>query len=140
MVWIWPAYHERVSLLPVDYFLLLSFRRLDDDSPDTQELSKLLSTVCLKKVPFIFWLLTKSVFTQTFKARLPSVIDQAQHFASINAASGGGGTDASMTFREGLDGTERECGYRPFIYDVYSHHECSVQFGTGKYKTHESMV
>ena len=92
------------------------------------------------KVPFIFWLLTKPAFTQTFKARLPSVIDQAQHFASIHAASGGGGTDASMAFREGLDGTERGRAYQPLNYDVSSHHEYSFQFGPGKYKTHESMV
>ncbi|KAJ3558659.1 hypothetical protein NM688_g792 [Phlebia brevispora] len=67
----------------------LIMNELDDDSPDTQELSKLLAT--------------------TFKARLPAVVDQAQHFASINTAgSSGGGADAGIAFREGLDGTERE--------------------------------
>ncbi|OBZ71902.1 DNA replication complex GINS protein PSF3 [Grifola frondosa] len=58
-----------------------------------------------------------NVLAKTFRARLPEVIDQAQHFASIHAsaaASGsgahGGGDTAAMAFREGLDGTERECG------------------------------
>lgn len=54
---------------------------------------------------------------QTFRARLPEVIDQAHHFASIHAAaaassgsSSGAITsdEATMAFREGLDGTERE--------------------------------
>ena len=54
---------------------------------------------------------------QTFRARLPEVIDQAHHFASIHAAaaSAGGSSsgaitsdEATMAFREGLDGTERE--------------------------------
>ncbi|KAI0787106.1 hypothetical protein BC629DRAFT_1714841 [Irpex lacteus] len=39
-----------------------------------------------------------NILVKTFRARLPEVIDQAQHFASINAAGGGAG----------LDGTERE--------------------------------
>ncbi|KAI0771514.1 GINS complex Psf3 component [Trametes elegans] len=47
------------------------------------------------------------VLTKTFRARLPEVIDQAQHFASLQA--GGSGGDAfAAAFREGLDGTERE--------------------------------
>lgn len=49
---------------------------------------------------------------KTFGARLPEVVDQAQHFASVHASAdsgGGGGGDAStIGFREGLDGTERE--------------------------------
>ncbi|GJE84725.1 GINS complex, Psf3 component [Phanerochaete sordida] len=45
----------------------------------------------------------------TFRARLPEVIDQAQHFASINSSGGGAGaSDGTLAFREGLDGTERE--------------------------------
>lgn len=51
---------------------------------------------------------------QTFRARLPEIIDQAQHFASLQASTGAGsrGGDASVaSFREGMDGTERECGY-----------------------------
>ncbi|EPT03088.1 GINS complex Psf3 component [Fomitopsis schrenkii] len=57
------------------------------------------------------------VLTKTFRARLPEVIDQAHHFASIHAAaasssgnSGGSITsdEATIAFREGLDGTERE--------------------------------
>ena len=50
---------------------------------------------------------------QTFRTRLPEVVDQAQHFASINAAGGsGGGSETSLTFREGMDGSERECTCR----------------------------
>ncbi|PCH41607.1 GINS complex Psf3 component [Wolfiporia cocos MD-104 SS10] len=55
------------------------------------------------------------VLIKTFRARLPEVIDQAQHFAAVHAASGPGGGGAAlasdettMAFREGLDGTERE--------------------------------
>ncbi|KZT74544.1 GINS complex, Psf3 component [Daedalea quercina L-15889] len=57
------------------------------------------------------------VLTKTFRSRLPEVIDQAHHFASIHGAAAsasgsGGGTitsdEATMAFREGLDGTERE--------------------------------
>lgn len=48
-------------------------------------------------------------FSQTFRARLTEVVDQAQHFASIGGSSGGGNSvDQGMAFREGLDGTERE--------------------------------
>ena len=38
------------------------------------------------------------------------VIDQAQHFAALGHASGGGAhsNDATQSFREGLDVTERE--------------------------------
>ena len=46
---------------------------------------------------------------QTFRARLPEVIDQAQHFASIQSAGSSRGGDAAIAaFREGMDGTERE--------------------------------
>ncbi|OCH93561.1 GINS complex, Psf3 component [Obba rivulosa] len=51
------------------------------------------------------------VLVKTFRDRLPEVIDQAQHFASVHASSadsGVGGDNATMLFREGLDGTERE--------------------------------
>ncbi|KAF9821021.1 hypothetical protein IEO21_00998 [Rhodonia placenta] len=57
------------------------------------------------------------ILVKAFRARLPEIIDQAQHFASVHAAaasgSGGGGNglgsdEATMAFREGLDGTERE--------------------------------
>jgi GINS complex subunit 3 len=38
------------------------------------------------------------------------VIDQAQHFAALGPAGGGGTTgDTAQSFREGLDATEREC-------------------------------
>lgn len=46
---------------------------------------------------------------QTFRGRLTEVIDQAQHFAALGPAGGGGSSsDVTQTFREGLDGTERE--------------------------------
>ncbi|KAJ8468232.1 hypothetical protein ONZ51_g9771 [Trametes cubensis] len=49
------------------------------------------------------------VLTTTFRARLPEVIDQAQHFASLHAAAGPSSGDAgAAAFREGMDGTERE--------------------------------
>ncbi|KAI9063404.1 GINS complex Psf3 component [Trametes sanguinea] len=49
------------------------------------------------------------VLTNTFRARLPDVIDQAQHFASLHATSGPSSGDAgAAAFREGMDGTERE--------------------------------
>ncbi|KAI0643721.1 GINS complex Psf3 component [Trametes meyenii] len=47
--------------------------------------------------------------TKTFQARLPEVVDQAQHFASLHTSAGASGGDAgTAAFREGLDGTERE--------------------------------
>ncbi|EKM59618.1 uncharacterized protein PHACADRAFT_250229 [Phanerochaete carnosa HHB-10118-sp] len=50
-----------------------------------------------------------NILVKTFRARLPEVIDQAQHFASINVSGGGAGaSDGTLAFREGLDGTERE--------------------------------
>ncbi|KIY71837.1 hypothetical protein CYLTODRAFT_418553 [Cylindrobasidium torrendii FP15055 ss-10] len=53
--------------------------------------------------------LMSNTLTDTFKARLGEIIDQAQHFAALGASSGGGGGGSqSMAFREGLDGTERE--------------------------------
>ncbi|KAH7887901.1 hypothetical protein F5I97DRAFT_1804471 [Phlebopus sp. FC_14] len=49
------------------------------------------------------------VLTQTFRGRLTEVIDQAQHFAALGPAGGGGvAGDAAQSFREGLDGTERQ--------------------------------
>ncbi|KAI9001129.1 GINS complex Psf3 component [Trametes punicea] len=49
------------------------------------------------------------VLTKTFRSRLPEVIDQAQHFASLHAAAGPSSGDAgTAAFREGMDGTERE--------------------------------
>ena len=46
---------------------------------------------------------------QTFRGRLTEVIDQAQHFAALGPAGGGGtSSDVTQSFREGLDGTERE--------------------------------
>ena len=38
------------------------------------------------------------------------VIDQAQHFAALGPSGGTGSSgNTAQTFREGLDGTEREC-------------------------------
>ena len=47
--------------------------------------------------------------SQAFRHRLLEVIDQAQHFAALGPAGGGGTTgDTAQAFREGLDATERE--------------------------------
>lgn len=47
--------------------------------------------------------------SQAFKKRLTEVIDQAQHFAALGSSGAGGSTgDSAQSFREGLDGTERE--------------------------------
>ncbi|KAH7930256.1 hypothetical protein BV22DRAFT_1055137 [Leucogyrophana mollusca] len=49
------------------------------------------------------------VLTKTFRGRLLEVIDQAQHFAALGPSGGGGPSgDTAQSFREGLDGTERE--------------------------------
>ncbi|KAG2077614.1 hypothetical protein BDR04DRAFT_1088700 [Suillus decipiens] len=49
------------------------------------------------------------VLAKAFKGRLLEVIDQAQHFAALGPAGGGGpSADTAQSFREGLDGTERE--------------------------------
>jgi hypothetical protein len=46
---------------------------------------------------------------QTFRNRLAEVIDQAQHFAALGPAGGGGqSADSALVFREGLEVTERE--------------------------------
>ena len=46
---------------------------------------------------------------QTFRNRLAEVIDQAQHFAALGPAGGGGqSADSALAFREGLEVTERE--------------------------------
>lgn len=48
-------------------------------------------------------------FFQTFRNRLAEVIDQAQHFAGLGLAEGGGQSgDSALAFREGLEVTERE--------------------------------
>ncbi|KAF8897348.1 hypothetical protein BD779DRAFT_1490327 [Infundibulicybe gibba] len=50
-----------------------------------------------------------ALLTRTFQRRLVEVIDQAQHFAALGPIGGGGSTgDTAQSFREGLDGTERE--------------------------------
>ncbi|KAI0265132.1 GINS complex Psf3 component [Gloeopeniophorella convolvens] len=49
------------------------------------------------------------LLTKTFRSRLVEVIDQAQHFAALGPAGGGGQSgDAALGFREGLEATERE--------------------------------
>ncbi|KAJ7228869.1 hypothetical protein GGX14DRAFT_547763 [Mycena pura] len=49
------------------------------------------------------------LLTNTFRKRLVQVIDQAQHFNALGPAGGvGPGGDSAQSFREGLDGTERE--------------------------------
>lgn len=67
-----------------------------------------------------FTLLTPSA--KTFRKRLPEVIDQAQHFASLQGTTGGssrGGDATVAAFREGMDGTEREC-----VYYCIFHRDC----------------
>ena len=50
-----------------------------------------------------------TIYPQTFRNRLVEVIDQAQHFAALGPAGGGGQSgDTALTFREGLEVTERE--------------------------------
>ncbi len=60
----------------------------------------------IREVPvirFVFF------FLQTFRNRLAEVIDQAQHFAALGPAGGGGQSgDSALAFREGLEVTERE--------------------------------
>lgn len=49
------------------------------------------------------------LLTKTFRDRLAEVIDQAQHFAALGPAGGGGQSgDSALAFREGLEVTERE--------------------------------
>ncbi|KAI9467264.1 GINS complex Psf3 component [Lactarius psammicola] len=49
------------------------------------------------------------LLTKTFRNRLAEVIDQAQHFAALGPAGGGGQSgDSALAFREGLEVTERE--------------------------------
>ncbi|EGO01773.1 hypothetical protein SERLA73DRAFT_177268 [Serpula lacrymans var. lacrymans S7.3] len=48
------------------------------------------------------------VLTKTFRGRLTEVVDQAQHFAALGPSGGGSSGDTSLSFREGLDSTERE--------------------------------
>lgn len=49
------------------------------------------------------------VLTKAFRGRLTEVIDQAQHFATLGTLGvAGSAVDAAQSFREGLDGTERE--------------------------------
>ncbi|KAL4076005.1 hypothetical protein V8B97DRAFT_1924847 [Scleroderma yunnanense] len=51
------------------------------------------------------------ILTKAFRGRLTEVIDQAQHFAALGPSGGAGGgpaEDTAQSFREGLDGTERE--------------------------------
>ncbi|KAJ7047577.1 hypothetical protein C8F04DRAFT_1226573 [Mycena alexandri] len=69
--------------------LLNNFQLLSNSLDDKTEMSELL--------------------TNTFRKRLVEVIDQAQHFAALGPAGGAGGSgDSAQSFREGLDGTERE--------------------------------
>ena len=60
---------------------------------------------------------------QTFKERLPDIMDQAQHFGALGVGAGGsGGGQAGEGFREGLDGTERE-SESPFPLLACASHE-----------------
>lgn len=76
------------------------------DDEQAAELSQILTSVCTPSLcPDI-----TSRTLQTFRSRLPEVIDQAHHFAALSSASGGGHktNDVAQLFREGLDVTERE--------------------------------
>jgi hypothetical protein len=78
---------------------------------------------------------------QAFKGRLLEVIDQAQHFAALGPAGGGGpSADAAQSFREGLDGTERECQFLITMacLNAYSL-VCSVCIGPGTREKDETM-
>jgi len=60
----------------------------------------------IREVPVIHFVF---FFLQTFRNRLAEVIDQAQHFAALGPAGGGGQSgDSALAFREGLEVTERE--------------------------------
>lgn len=60
------------------------------------------NVAAIREVPATF-------FFQTFRNRLAEVIDQAQHFAGLGLAEGGGQSgDSALAFREGLEVTERE--------------------------------
>lgn len=60
-------------------------------------------------VPFTIREVSVILFLQTFRNRLAEVIDQAQHFAALGPAGGGGqSADSALAFREGLEVTERE--------------------------------
>ncbi|KAI9435902.1 GINS complex, Psf3 component [Lactarius psammicola] len=73
--------------------------RLLDDT-QANEMSDLLT-----KARFDLGLSTR----ETFRNRLAEVIDQAQHFAALGPAGGGGQSgDSALAFREGLEVTERE--------------------------------
>lgn len=53
--------------------------------------------------------LISSLQFQTFKGRLPDIMDQAQHFTGKASAATSGGDHASAEFRAGLEASEREC-------------------------------
>ena len=47
-------------------------------------------------------------------------MDQAQHFGALGASAGGAGQgQAGEDFREGLDGSERECTPQFYIPDIF---------------------
>jgi hypothetical protein len=111
---LWYGFGRMIMKLSVARFVSKTARvpnlycRLDD-APGN-EISNILVKVCLASTNFLQVTRTLSNCLQTFRARLTEVIDQAQHFASINASGGGTGqSDGTLAFREGLDGTEREC-------------------------------
>lgn len=71
------------------------------------------------------------------------MIDQAQHFAALGPAGGGQSADVAQTFREGLDGTERECECldKSIRSVVTKYHECCSVFArAGKYQADKTMV
>jgi hypothetical protein len=88
--------------------------------------------------------------SQTFRGRLVEVIDQAQHFAALGPSGGGGPTgDSAQAFREGLDGTERECECQTMCVCYVKAESsflsvvewlCSICIGAGECEADETVV
>jgi hypothetical protein len=127
LVRLWKDHHAPVRSPPPKsllfgshfFFSLPTFTTSLDDAP-ANEMSELLT----KARSFFFSWFRQSITppiasegtdshfscAQTFLNRLVEVIDQAQHFAALGPAGGGGQSgDSALTFREGLEVTEREC-------------------------------
>lgn len=102
-------------------------------------MSELMTTVS-------FYLPFPSVFhnplaLQTFRNRLVEVIDQAQHFAALGPIGAGGSSgDTAQAFREGLDGTERECKLPSYMQMPSSDCYGSVRASPGERKEDEALV
>jgi GINS complex subunit 3 len=111
MVRIWEDDHGYVSVRRVSSYQMLTDDAWWESLDDAQ--AKEISDVLTKVPPShtsSHCSHPNTLTTQTFRGRLVEVIDQAQHFAALGPSGGGGPTgDSAQAFREGLDGTEREC-------------------------------